>query len=146
MPIVDVEGIQFEDSKLKIELMRQMRVWVSGVEELEVRPEHVIPGIKDVMRLEPGKFISIYVQELFTESMWGKLRTAEIRKKLLLAIGEGFNRFIESHADELVDSIEDLINQAFINIRPRVAAVIIRMVDRAEWEYINWKIPSPSEK
>lgn len=138
MPIVDIEGLQFEDCELKIELMRQMQTWVAGVEELGVGPEHVIPGIKDVTRLEPGKFIAIYVQELFTESLSGKLRTAETRMKLLLAIKKGFNQFIETHANELVDGIEDLANKIFFNIKPRKVAVIIRMVDRSEWEYINW--------
>ena len=146
MPIVDFEDIQFENRDLKTNLMHEVQVWVSGIKELEVGPEHVVPGIKEVMRLEPGKIIVIYVQELFTESMSGKLRDAETRKKIIQIIKTGFNHFIASHEDEFVDDVEQAVDQPYINIRPREVVVVIRMVDRNEGEYDSWTVPAPSEK
>lgn len=128
MPIVQFVGVEAEKDVI-LDLIKNIKVWVASVDDLEVGVENVTPVYIPSMQECQGENVIFYVQELFKVSFTGKVRTPLICKKLSKAIKKGFNEFIA------ID---------MLNVVPKSATVIIRLVER-EHEYLRWNIVRDDE-
>lgn len=72
-----------------------------------------------------GEHVVFYVQELFTVSFAGKIRTSKTRKELAQAIEINFSAFIATGK---------------LTVKPKGVTIVTRMVDREKWEYYGWDI------
>lgn len=125
MPSIQIVGPE-EKHDVILRLLKQTKTWVASVKALEVEALNVRTKYVTSIQEETEKYIEFYVQELFTVSFSGTIRTPQMCQNLHQAIKKGFNEFV--------------VTEKF-DMKPKNATVVIRMVDRSKWEYSNWNIP-----
>jgi hypothetical protein len=126
MPIIEFTGVEAERDVI-IDLIRQIKIWVASVESLEIGVKNVTPMFVSSIQENSGEHVVFYVQELFTVSFAGKIRTSKTRKELAQAIEINFSAFIATGK---------------LTVKPKSVTIVTRMVDREKWEYYGWDIQS----
>lgn len=126
MPISKFSGFEMETEETIREIFSEIKIWVSSVESLEIGPEHVRPIYSPVVQEIPGECVIFEILELFSVSLAGTARTVDMKKDLCLSIEAGLNKFADTGK---------------LKVRPKKAVIIIRTVDRDEWEFHSWDIP-----
>lgn len=126
MPIVRILGPEAEHEQI-LELLQEVKKWVSSVQSLEITPQNVTPIFVPSVQENPGESVIFYIDELFTRSKSGRERVTDDRTALSKAIEKGFNEFV---ADEK------------LQIWPNSVTVVIYMVDPYKGEYYYRTIPA----
>lgn len=125
MPIVKFFGLEAEDEVIR-RMIRQIKIWVSSVKSLKVKPGNVTPVYFSVIQENPGECVVFEIPELFTVSFEGATRTPSMKKALCKAIKKGFLAFV--------------LKEHF-KVKPKRVVVIIHMVDRKKGEYDHGDVP-----
>lgn len=124
MPIIEFTGVEASHETL-MELISEIKKWVASVKSLGVFPDVVTPMFRPTVQENPGEQVVFYVQELFTISFSGIVRSVDVRRKLHRSLAENFASFVKTGK---------------LKVKPKSVTIVIRMVDRDNEEYHHFNI------